>query len=260
MSSPRPSPSAPETVSLHRRAPRASLTAAIPTRSRRPDDYPVDPQRDHRHHELDEPDEASGRGDRVQAVHLAVQHDRHRRGEPAAVRHRCVAPCSPAASQSLTHPRVHKIVEYSSAAVFEVWQPSAGGEPVVRFVFKNGTNDEFRAYPFLNSSAPVPVSSVVSALTPIGFADLPTWCTKCANTQDRGCGALAAAANQSKTVTVFVGSHDKVSPVGAGFIGAAVMLVVLLGSLALLSFAGVLSFGKRTSSRRLGSDVCDLSF
>ena len=139
--------------------------------------------------------------------------------------------------------------------MFEVWQPSAGGEPVVRFVFKNGTNDEFRAYPFLNSSAPVPVSSVVSALTPISFADLPTWCKMCANTQDRGCGALAAAANQSKTV--FIGSHDKVSPVGAGFIGAAVMLVVLLGSLALLSFAGVLRFGKRSSSRRLGSDVCD---
>ena len=78
--------------------------------------------------------------------------------------------------------------------MFEVWQPSAGGEPVVRFVFKNGTNDEFRAYPFLNSSAPVPVSSVVSALTPISFADLPTWCKMCANTQDRGCGALAAAA------------------------------------------------------------------
>jgi prostatic aicd phosphatase len=152
------------------------------------------------------------------------------------------------------NPQLYGVVEYSTAAAFEVWQPNAGGEPVIRFTFKNGTTDEFHSYNFLNSTTNVPVSTFVNAMEPFAFSDIPTWCSVCQNTQDRGCAALtAAAANATHTVTV--GSHDRVSPVGAGFIGASVMLVVLLGSLALLSFAGFLSFGKRSASRRLGSDT-----
>ncbi|KAF8195509.1 histidine phosphatase superfamily [Pholiota molesta] len=146
------------------------------------------------------------------------------------------------------NPQLYGVVEYSSAAAFEVWQPNAGGEPVIRFTFKNGTTDEFHSYNFLN-----PPLTYRSRPSSIPWSDIPTWCSVCQNKQDRGCAALtAAAANATHTVTV--GSHNRVSPVGAGFIGASVMLVVLLGSLALLSFAGFLSFGKRSASRRLGSD------
>ncbi|KAF9485883.1 phosphoglycerate mutase-like protein [Pholiota conissans] len=157
------------------------------------------------------------------------------------------------------NPQLSGVVDYSSAAVFEVWQPNSGGEPVIRFAFKNGTADEFHAFNFLNSTTNVPVSTFVNAMKPFAFNDIPHWCQVCQNTQDRGCAALAAASASSAanaTHSVFIGSHDRVSPVGAGFIGAAVMLVVLLGSLGLLSFAGFLTFGKqRNPNRRLGSDT-----
>lgn len=55
-------------------------------------------------------------------------------------------------------------MEYSAAAAFEVWQPNAGGEPVIRFTFKNGTTDEFHSYNFLNSTTNVPVSTFVNAM------------------------------------------------------------------------------------------------
>lgn len=90
---------------------------------------------------------------------------------------------------------------------------------------------------------------------PLGFADIPTWCSVCDNNQDRGCGALAAAANHS---TVSAVHEHHFSAVGAGFIGAGVTLAVLFGALALLSFTGFVKFGKknRHAGVTLGSDVC----
>ena len=61
----------------------------------------------------------------------------------------------------------------------------------------------------------------------------------CANTQDRGCGALALAAAQAKT-------HQKISPVGAGFLGAGLTVAVLAMALGVLAFLGVLIFGRRS--------------
>ena len=65
------------------------------------------------------------------------------------------------------------------------------------------------------------------------------WCSVCANTQDRGCGALALAAAQAKT-------HQKISPVGAGFLGAGLTVAVLAMALGVLAFLGVLIFGRRS--------------
>ncbi|KAF5315099.1 hypothetical protein D9619_007012 [Psilocybe cf. subviscida] len=151
------------------------------------------------------------------------------------------------------NPQLSGIVEYASAVALEVRQPSTGGEPVIRFMFKNGTNDDaFVRYSFMNSTSDVPVSTFINTLQPFAFSDLPTWCQKCSNTKDRGCANIGIT---SSPVTMVIGSHDMVGPVGAGFIGASVTLVVMLAALAVLSFTGFLSFGRKEKSRaRIGSE------
>jgi len=151
------------------------------------------------------------------------------------------------------NPQLAGIVDYSSAAAFEVRQPSGGGEPVLRFKFKNGTSDEgFTTYGFLNSTSDVPVSTFIKTLQPFAFDDVPSWCKVCNNTQDRGCAAISAA---SKAPVVALAHHDRVSPVGAGFIGAGVTLALTLAILAMLGFLGLLSFGKNNSSKRSVNDT-----
>jgi hypothetical protein len=150
------------------------------------------------------------------------------------------------------NPQLSGIVDYSAFMALEVRQPSSG-EPVIRFMFKNGTDDtNFLKYSFMNSTDDVPVSTFMKTLQPFAFSDLPTWCQRCSNTQDRGCANIAAT---SAPATAFIGSHDKVSPVGAGFIGAGVTLAVMLGALALLAFTGLLSFGRQAKPRaKAGSE------
>lgn len=46
----------------------------------------------------------------------------------------------------------------------EVRQASSGGEPVLRFNFKNGTADSFHTYNLFGSDGDVPLASFVSAL------------------------------------------------------------------------------------------------
>lgn len=56
-------------------------------------------------------------------------------------------------------------VNYAAAVAFEVRQPNSGGELVLRFNFKNGTDDDgFRTYNFLNGSGDVPLSTFVNYL------------------------------------------------------------------------------------------------
>jgi len=55
-------------------------------------------------------------------------------------------------------------VEYAAAWSLEVRQPSAGGEPVLRFNFKNGTSDDFHTYAFMGSDGDVPLSTFINAL------------------------------------------------------------------------------------------------
>lgn len=54
------------------------------------------------------------------------------------------------------------LVNYAAAVALEVRQPSAGGEPVVRFNFKNGTGEEFVTYNWLGGSGDVPLSTFVN--------------------------------------------------------------------------------------------------
>ncbi|KAJ7081378.1 histidine phosphatase superfamily [Mycena belliarum] len=143
-----------------------------------------------------------------------------------------------AASQN---PQLAAIVNYASAMVLEVRQPSSGGEHVIRLNFKNGTGDDFETYNFLGASNDVPLSTLVNHVNPALIDSTTAWCAACNNKQDRGCAALAAAASQASTN---VGLHQLISPVGAGFLGAGLTLAVVLAMLGVLAFLGMLTIGR----------------
>jgi len=78
----------------------------------------------------------------------------------------------------------------------------------------------------------------------LGINTTSEWCTRCGNTEDRGCGAISLAAS-------FTNHHEPISPLGAGFLGAGLTAVVVLAMLAVLLFLGVLTVGK---GQKRGSD------
>ncbi|KAJ7465302.1 histidine phosphatase superfamily [Mycena latifolia] len=148
-----------------------------------------------------------------------------------------------AASQN---PELAAIVSYASAMALEVRQPSAGGEPVVRLNFKNGTAPDFKTYNFLGASGDVPLSTLVNHVNPALINSTAAWCAVCNNQKDRGCGALALAASQASAsaAAANVGHHQVISPVGAGFLGAGLTLAVVLAMFGVLAFLGMLAIGR----------------
>jgi len=147
------------------------------------------------------------------------------------------------------NPQLAGLVNYASAVTLEVRQPSAGGEPVVRFSFKNGTDADFVQYNLIGSTGDVPISALADHVNSALINSTSQWCTVCNNTQDRGCGAIAQAAAQA-ALTANVGHHQRISPVGAGFLGAGLTLVVVLGMFGVLAFLGLLTIGR---GKRAGS-------
>ncbi|KAJ7505571.1 phosphoglycerate mutase-like protein [Mycena galericulata] len=144
------------------------------------------------------------------------------------------------------NPELAGIVNYAAAVALEVREPADGGEPVIRFNFKNGTGQEFVTYNFLGGSGDVPLSTLIDHVEPALINTTAAWCTVCNNTQDRGCGALALAAAQASAAAVSaIGHHHQpVSPVGAGFLGAGLTLAVALAMFGVLAFLGVLTVGR----------------
>ncbi|KAJ6620736.1 histidine phosphatase superfamily [Mycena sp. CBHHK59/15] len=136
---------------------------------------------------------------------------------------------------SQQNPELAGIVNYAAAVALEVRQPSAGGELVLRFNFKNGTGADFVTYNFLNGSGDVPLSTFPAVINTT--AD---WCTVCNNNKDRGCGALALAASQASAA----------APVGAGFLGAGLTLAVVMAMFGVLAFLGMLSIGRGRYKKR----------
>jgi hypothetical protein len=57
-----------------------------------------------------------------------------------------------------------QLVDYASAVALELRQPSAGGEPVIRLNFKNGSDPSFTTYNFLNRTGDVPLSAFIDAM------------------------------------------------------------------------------------------------
>jgi len=154
---------------------------------------------------------------------------------------------------AVQHPELAEIVPYAAALALEVRQPSAGGEPVIRFNFKNGTGEDFITYNFLNGSGDVPLSTLVSTFNPVVVNTTADWCTVCNNTQDRGCAALTAAASKASAAAVQAlgggGHHQPISPVGAGFLGAGLTIAVVLAMFAVLAFLGLLTVGRGRSRK-----------
>jgi hypothetical protein len=150
-------------------------------------------------------------------------------------------------------PEIAGVVNYASTVALEVWQP-ASGEPVIRMNFMNGTQDTtFRTLNFLGTTGDVPLSSFINKLAPTAVNDTATWCNVCANTQDRGCGAIAAA-RASGVASVHI--QQQISPVGAGFLGAGLTAAVAIIMFVALLLFGAISFGKKRShktSRSSGS-------
>ncbi|GJE91913.1 hypothetical protein PsYK624_080650 [Phanerochaete sordida] len=145
------------------------------------------------------------------------------------------------------------VVNYAAAVAFEIRQ-TGNDAPFVRFNFKNGTDDDgFKVYnmqlPGMAQPGDVPLSTFLSTLEPVAINTTLQWCNACGQATDRGCAALL---NASSTTAVAPAHHDRISPVGAGFLGAGLTFAVYSMLLAALAFLGLLAFGKRV--HRSGSE------
>lgn len=126
------------------------------------------------------------------------------------------------------------IVNYAAALALEIRQAPHGGEPFVRFQFKNGTDDDsFRTYemqlPGMHSPGDVPLSTFLNTLEPVAIDTKLEWCQDCNQTTLRGCD-----------------HYEEVGSVGSGLPTAVYSMLV-----AVLVLLGLLVFGKR--SRRTAS-------
>ncbi|KAE9407397.1 phosphoglycerate mutase-like protein [Gymnopus androsaceus JB14] len=155
-------------------------------------------------------------------------------------------------------PQLTGLVNYASSIVIEVRQPSSGGEPVLRLQFKNGTEDDaLHTFNWFNTTGDIPMSTFTNFFAPVSVNTTADWCTVCSNTQDRGCGAIAAAASQAAIADRV---HQPIGPVGAGFLGAGLTLFVALCMLGMLYFLGALTLGRgrsRNSQRSSSSRSSD---
>lgn len=150
----------------------------------------------------------------------------------------------------LPSPLSTSLVEYASAAVFEVRD-----DDTVTFKFRNGTDGSFATYPlFGGSSDSMALSDFHSKLQPYSLDSLAKWCDKCSTPSARGCDVLAALNGTGggemyyAPVTSTTGRHH-VSPVVAGVIGSMVSLALAAVLLAAWLFFG----GMAKRQRRAGA-------
>ena len=145
-------------------------------------------------------------------------------------------------------------MNFAASIALEVrTSPSTG--PFIRFNFKNGTGDSsYNNYGIMGSpSGDVPVQTFIETLAPLGVETLPEWCTLCGNNNSRGCQFLQEG-------NVNLGSQGlrwggRVSPVGAGFLGAG-LAVFVVGILAMVGVVlGLLRVGKRKQLGRTSSNA-----
>lgn len=78
-------------------------------------------------------------------------------------------------ARSETYCLSKNVVNYAAAVALEVRQPTSGGEPILRFNFKNGTDDpDFITYKFFNSTnTDIPLSNFINAMEVTLFLCLP---------------------------------------------------------------------------------------
>jgi hypothetical protein len=122
-----------------------------------------------------------------------------------------------------TNPEFQSITEFGSTLVFEI-STQTNAESVqfsdysLRMLYRNGTNAATQLVPYglfgMNSGG-MPLDLFMGNISARSVNNLTSWCSLCDNTFSRGCQNLPQTC-----------PSDRVSPIGAGFIGAAVALVV----------------------------------
>ena len=85
---------------------------------------------------------------------------------------------------------------------------------------------------------------MIPAFAPAGVNTTLEWCNVCGQTQERGCAALFAG-NGTGSVAALGGHHERISPVGAGFLGAGLTVAVFGLVAAVLVFLGLLTVGRK---------------
>ncbi|KAI9281682.1 histidine phosphatase superfamily [Umbelopsis sp. AD052] len=121
-----------------------------------------------------------------------------------------------------SNPEFQSITEFGSTLVFEVSTQAAESvqfsDYTVRMLYKNGTDQGSALVPYglfgLNSGG-MPLDQFMENIGARSVNNLTAWCSQCGNNFSRGCQNLVTTSCPS----------DRVSPVGAGFIGAVVGLV-----------------------------------
>ncbi|GAB5590711.1 hypothetical protein Unana1_05611 [Umbelopsis nana] len=149
-----------------------------------------------------------------------------------------------------TNPEFQSITEFGSALVFEISSQSNAesiqfSDYAVRMLYKNGTDAGTPLVPyglFGMSSGGMPLDLFMSNISARSVNNLTSWCTLCGNTFSRGCQNLPQTCQS-----------DRVSPVGAGFIGAAVALVLggLVAAFFLLSRKRMFRNGETNSVMKM---------
>lgn len=118
-------------------------------------------------------------------------------------------------------------------------------------------------FPGASGKGDVPLSVFLKAFEPAAVNTTLQWCNVCNQTVDRGCAALLSPqpfTGSGSSASNLAVHHDKISPVGAGFLGAGLTLAVMLMALGAAAFLGFLTLGRKsrakTSSQRgLSSEV-----
>lgn len=143
-------------------------------------------------------------------------------------------------------------MDFTASIALEVRTSSAAG-PFIRFNFKNGTNDvSYNTYGIMGSaSGDVPIQTFIHNLSPLGIENLPEWCTQCGNNYSRGCQFLQQG---NANAIVGLGWGGEVSPVGAGFLGAGLTVVVVGILMAIAVVSGIVRVGKKTPIARISSN------
>ncbi|RXW22878.1 hypothetical protein EST38_g2990 [Candolleomyces aberdarensis] len=151
------------------------------------------------------------------------------------------------------NPQLAGIVNYAASIAYEVREPAGGGEPTIRFLFKNGTDDAaFTRYGFLGSSSnDVPLSTFINTLAPNAVNDTATWCSICNNHEDRGCAALT----QARTQGIESVNLPEIGSVGAGFLGTGLTFALSLAIVGALLLFGCVRWDKKRSSKNAGGKL-----
>ncbi|EJD08255.1 phosphoglycerate mutase-like protein [Fomitiporia mediterranea MF3/22] len=142
-----------------------------------------------------------------------------------------------------TYPQLAGVVNYAASTVFELRAGNTPNDPMIRFKFKNGTDDTFNTFNLFGQSGDVPLSLFKSKLQFAAINSTVDWCTVCNNNEDRGCVALATA-----RATGAASEHHRLTPAAAGAVGAAVTIGAFVAALGILAFLGLISFGRRPKS------------